>query len=82
MIIDRRTFIQGSTLAASSTLFATLVPCSLAAQPQSVESEPIVNETASSSVVFKIDGWNQDGEQPEGNEVFIWINQSWRAAWR
>ena len=83
MIIDRRTFIQGSTLAASSSLLATLIPRSSAEQPpQSERSEQRADEPAGSQVVFKIDGWSLDGRRPDENEVFIRVSQSWRTAWR
>jgi hypothetical protein len=82
MIIDRRTFIQGSTLVASTSVLATLLPRTLATQPQPVQREQALNETARSPVVFKVDGWSPNSERPEDNEVLIRLNQSWRAAWR
>jgi hypothetical protein len=82
MIIDRRTFIQGSAFVASTSAFATLIPGSLAAQVQSVQHKRVLGETADSSVVFKIDGWSLDTKSPEENEAFLRINQSWRTAWR
>jgi hypothetical protein len=82
MIIDRRKFIQGSALVASTSVLATLIPRSLAPQMQCVRSEESADAAVESPVVFKIDGWNLDDERPEENEMLIRINQSWRTAWR
>jgi hypothetical protein len=82
MIIDRRSFIQGSAFIASASVLATLIPRSLAAQIQSVRSEQSADAAVESPVVFRIDGWNLDAERSEGNDMLIRINQSWRTAWR
>jgi len=80
MMIDRRTFIiQGATLLATAPAFGVMLPHSSAAQA------PLMTEVGAgeNSAVFKIHGWDHyEGEASNENEVWITINQSWRAAWR
>ena len=80
MTIDRRTFIiQGATLLATAPALAdVLTRSSPARTPLTTEAGPDENST-----VFKIHGWDHyGGEASNGNEVWLTINQSWRAAWR
>jgi hypothetical protein len=80
MMIDRRTFvIQGATLLATVSTLADVLTCSSPARtPPMTEAGPDENST-----VFKIHGWDPyGGEASKGNEVWLTINQSWRAAWR
>jgi hypothetical protein len=79
MMIDRRAFIHCAALFAAAPRLAVLAPLSSPARV------PLVNEAGADgdSVVFKIDGWDAcDTEVSSGNEVWLRINQSWRAAWR
>jgi hypothetical protein len=82
MIVDRRTFIQGSAFVASTSVLSILLPHSLVMEVQSVQSKQGVEETVCNSAVFKIDGWSVDTKEPDENEVLIRISQSWRTAWR
>jgi hypothetical protein len=80
MMIDRRTFIiEGATLLATGPALSGVLTCSLPARtPPITEAGPGEN-----SAVFKIHGWDHSGEEASnGNEVWLTINQSWRAAWR
>jgi hypothetical protein len=80
MMIDRRTFIiQGATLLAAAPALAVSLPGSSTAQT------PLVTGAGAeeNSILFKIDGWDHcEAEVSNGNEVWLRINQSWRAAWR
>ena len=80
MMIDRRTFIiQGATLLATAPALAVVLPGSSAAQTPLMTGAG----TDETSILFKIDGWDAcDAEVSTGNEVWLRINQSWRAAWR
>ena len=77
MRIDRRTFIiQGATVLATASALADVLVRS--SPPLITEAGPDENFT-----VFKIHGWGHYGEEASnGNEVWLTINQSWRAAWR
>jgi hypothetical protein len=80
MMIDRRTFIiQGATLLATAPALADILARSAPVRtPLITEARPDEN-----SAVFKIHGWDHyGGELSNGNEVWLTINQSWRAAWR
>jgi hypothetical protein len=78
-MIDRRTFIiQGATLFATAPALAILLPGPATAQTP-LMTRPGADEN---SILFKIDGWDLcDTTVSNGNEVWIRINQSWRAAW-
>jgi hypothetical protein len=85
MIIDRRTFIQCATVAATTQALAALLPLSSHAQnaPAPGASHLAAELRDANSIVFKIDGWDcSDAETSADNEVLIRINHSWRAAWR
>jgi|SRR5271165_585679 len=76
-----------STVQAHTSLLPSAVPASMAAPA-----------TDRDSVVFKIDGWDSCGDiaidgskfasadfvsnDPDGDGVWIRMNQSWRATWR
>jgi hypothetical protein len=79
-MIDRRTFIiQGATLLAIASALADVLTRS------SPPRTPLMTEAGSdeNSTVFKIHGWDHYGaEASNGNEVWLTINRSWRAAWR
>jgi hypothetical protein len=80
MMIDRRTFIvQGATLLAIAPAFGGMLPRSSMAETPSITKAG----ADENSTVFKIHGWDAwDAESSNGNEVWLRINQSWRAAWR
>jgi hypothetical protein len=85
MTIDRRSFIQRTTLLAAIPTLAALYPlCSMAEAPQTPMLSPqAAGTTDANLVVFKIDGWDHcDTRVSNENEVLIRINQSWRATWR
>lgn len=87
-MIDRRTFIQGAALVATTPALVALRPLSSEAQSRSslltTSVPPVRGDGADGNlVVFKIDGWDYfDPKGSTGNTVLIKINQSWRAAWR
>jgi hypothetical protein len=68
MIIDRRAFVAGTTLAAFVPALEFL-PLPLSAPAANV-----------SRLVFMIDGWSvpSDGD----DEVWFRVGRSWRTAWR
>jgi hypothetical protein len=80
MMIDRRAFIiNGATLLAAAPALAVLLP------GPSIAQTPLLTRAGAdeNSVLFKIDGWDAYGaEASNGNEVWLRIDQSWRAAWR
>jgi hypothetical protein len=85
MTIDRRTFIQRTALLAAIPTLAALYPLSSTAEARQppVRSPQAAGTTDANPVVFKIDGWAHCAAKvSDGNEVLIWINQSWRASWR
>jgi hypothetical protein len=68
MIIDRRTFVAGTTLVAFAPAIEFLpVPLS-----------PPAAET--SRVVLMIDGWSVTNDSAD--EVWIRVGRSWQTAWR
>jgi hypothetical protein len=80
MAIDRRTFIvQGATLLATTPCVGVFVPgSSMAQSPRGISSE-----THDKSTRFKIDGWDTcDVDVADADDVWLRLNQSWRAAWR
>jgi len=70
MMIDRRTFVVGTSLAA-------VMPTSALAlmQPPSV-APPL------GGVVFMIDGWSVPSEASPDGEMWLRIGHGWRTAWR
>jgi hypothetical protein len=85
MMIDRRSFIQCTVLAAATPTLATLFPLAPMAEASLVPgpSPEAADPTTANCVVFKIDGWDHcDAELSTGSEVWIRINPSWRSAWR
>jgi hypothetical protein len=95
MIIDRRTFIQISAPVVATAAALAIFPSQLpgASSPQLAVGKQDVKHLA-----FKIHGWDRhdDGacdsskpspagpvtDDPNSDDVFISINQSWRTAWR
>jgi hypothetical protein len=79
-MIDRRTFIvQGATL------LATVPALGILLQGPSTVQAPLMTGAGANenSIRFKIDGWDcYDSEVSNENEVWLRINQSWRAVWR
>jgi hypothetical protein len=79
-MIDRRTFIiHGATLLAAAPALAVLPP------GPSIAQTPLMTRAGAEGnpFLFKIDGWDAcDAEVSNENEVWLRINQSWRAAWR
>jgi hypothetical protein len=70
MMIDRRTFIVGTSLAA-------VAPTSALSLMQLPSAAPTAGE-----VVLMIDGWSVQSEAGPGDQVWVRIGQGWRAAWR
>jgi hypothetical protein len=101
MMVDRRTFIQGAALVATTPVLEALLSFSSTVQSHvsllacTPPPQMAGDETAMSSIVFKIDGWDRCDELAmdrlsantvtrfsDANQVLIRINQSWRTAWR
>jgi len=84
MRINRRAFIQGATLVATTPALAALFPLSPTKQASALasRSSPARESNGVNCIVFKIDGWDFDAKDSNENEVLIRINQFWRAAWR
>jgi hypothetical protein len=82
MMIDRRTFVvQGATLLAAAPALADVLTCLPPTRTPLVTRAEVGSDE--NSAVFKIHGWDgHGGEASSGNEVWLSINQSWRAAWR
>jgi hypothetical protein len=95
MMIDRRTFILiGAPLVATAAAVAIL-PLGIASASS---SEVAGGRQNSRNIALKIHGWDRRDESarrgskasragrvtgdPNSDEIFISINQSWRAAWR
>jgi hypothetical protein len=70
MIIDRRTFVAGTTLVAFAPALEFL-PVPLL--------PPVAN---TSRLVFMIDGWSVPSDSDGADEVWIRVGRSWRTAWR
>lgn len=82
MLIDRRTFVQGTALIAVGDLLSlsSNVRGYASAFPASVPTLMAVGATGPQHV-FKVDGWDRLCDSL-GDEVFIRVNQAWRTAWR
>ncbi len=80
MTIDRRSFIlQGATLLAVTPGLSIFAPGPSAAQCAPTASY----DTHHGYAQFKIAGWDRgETEIPNANDVWLTLNQSWRAAWR
>jgi hypothetical protein len=95
MMIDRRTFILISAPLVAAAAAVSIRPLGIAgASP----SEVACGKQNSKNIAFKIHGWDRRDESARGgsnasvagrvmgdrnsDEIFISINQSWRAAWR
>jgi len=70
MMIDRRTFVAGTTSVAVATAL-DLLPVQLPTP-----------ETPVSQLGLLIDGWNVPGESGASDALWIRIGHSWRTAWR
>lgn len=70
MMIDRRTFIVGTGLAA-------VMPTSALSLTQLPSAAPTPN-----GVVLMIDGWSVPSEANPGDQVWMRIGHGWRTAWR
>ena len=95
MIIDRRTFILISAPLVAAAAAVTILPSGIAgaSSPQLAGGKQ-----NSRNIAFKIHGWDRrddsacGGSQaslagrvtgdPDADDIFISINQSWRTAWR
>jgi hypothetical protein len=69
MMIDRRTFIVGTSLAAI-TPGPRALPLNVAAMA-SDDLQP----------VLMIDGWSRRDDSPADNQVWMRIGYGWRTAW-
>jgi hypothetical protein len=70
MIVDRRTFVAGTTLVALAPALEFL-PAPL--------SPPAEN---TSRLVLMIDGWSFPNDGDGADEVWIRVGRTWRTAWR
>ncbi|MGA2058779.1 MAG: hypothetical protein ABSG88_26220 [Bradyrhizobium sp.] len=70
MIIDRRTFVAGTTSIALAPALDRL-PVQLPTP-----------ETPAGQLVLMIDGWNVPSESSAADAVWIRIDRSWRTVWR
>jgi hypothetical protein len=70
MIIDRRTFVAGTTSIALAPAL-DLLPVQLRTP-----------ETPAAPLVLMIDGWTVPGESSAADAVWIRIGHSWRTVWR
>lgn len=88
MRMNRRTFILGSSLIAATPALASVIKTSV--NPRSSDlpatvawpSDVPVTATAAYDVPFKIDGWEPREEAAADVQLWLSINQSWRANWR
>lgn len=86
-MIDRRTFIQRTFIAATTPVVVAFLPFAGAfpasSRPDSLSTPERRHVTHKDLVLFKIYGWDEvAAEGANGNELFITINQSRRVAWR
>lgn len=95
MIIDRRTFIQISVPLVATAAAVTFLPSGIAGASS---SQLAGGKQDQKHPTFKIHGWDRRDDSagggseaslagsvtgdPNSDEIFISINQSWRAAWR
>ena len=95
MIIDRRTFILISAPLVAAAAAITILPSGIAGTSS---SELTGGKQNSRNIAFRIHGWDRcddsacGGSQaslagrvlgdPNSDDIFISINQSWRTAWR
>jgi hypothetical protein len=70
MMIDRRHFIASATLA----FVAPAIPLLPSLQPVAAASQR--------GVAFMIRGWSPEDDGTGADQVWITVNNSWRAAWR
>jgi hypothetical protein len=86
-MIDRRVFIQGTFLVATTPVVVAFLPLAdavaVSSGPDSLPTLEPGPTTDKDLVLFRIHGWDElDADGPSGDELFIRINQSWRTAWR
>ena len=88
MPMDRRTFILSSSVMAATPALASMIKKSansgLSDLPATVAlpSGVPVTATATYDISFKIDGWEPREEVAADEQLWLSINQSWRANWR
>lgn len=70
MMIDRRTFVVGTSLAA-------VAPTSALSLMQLPSAAPTPG-----GVVLMIDGWSVPSEDGRDDQVWVRIGHGWRTAWR
>ena len=70
MMIDRRTFVVGTSLA------AVMPPSALALMQLPSAAPP------AGGVVLMIDGWSVPSEAGPDDQVWLRIGHGWRTAWR
>jgi len=85
MTMQRRDFLMGTAFVVSVPALgclASLAPSGKQARtlPEALQPQVAGTGMKSHGVVIKIDGWQNDA--PTDDEVFVSINQSWRANWR
>lgn len=83
--MQRRDFLMGTAFVVSAPALgclASLAPSDKPARkvPEVLQSEAADTGLKSHCTVIKIHGWQND--PPTDDEVFVSINQSWRANWR
>jgi hypothetical protein len=84
----RRSFLAGCAGVASMPAFAQLalpVPGRIPTEPLGVDSAATLSEaTEAEGLVLRIDGWHTSDEPglAADGQAWVYINSSWRAAWR
>jgi hypothetical protein len=76
MMIDRRDFLVGMALGAVASVLGVLrTQATPIAAAQAID-------IAAHDIAFMIDGWSMQDDSATGDQVWIWIDRSWRTAWR
>ena len=85
MTMQRRDFLMGTAFVVSAPALGCLASLATSGKParmvpEALQSQVAETELQSHGTVIKIHGWQID--PPTDDEVFVSINQSWRANWR
>jgi len=85
MTMQRRDFLMGTAIVVSEPalgLFASLASSGQQARvlPEALQPQVAVTGGKSNGAVMKIHGWEINDSNDD--DVFVSVNQSWRANWR
>lgn len=85
MTMQRRDFLMGTAIVVSAPALGCLASLASSGKESRMLPEALQPQVAGAGVkshggVIKIHGWQI--ESPTDDEVFLSINQSWRANWR